>query len=217
LTHLTRKGTPWNYNTKCQEALETLKKAFTRAPVLTHWIPDQPVVVETDASDYALAAIISQITPENELHPIAFHSRTFNGAELNYDVHDKDLLAIFEAFKKWRHYLEGTVTPVDVVTDHKNWEYFVTTKILTRQQARWLEFLSQFNLVIRFRPGKQGTKPDTLTRRWDVYLKEGSSDAAILNPQNLHPIFTQEQLAASLRATYLAPIVLRGVVLMDVE
>ena len=73
--------------------------------------------------------------------------------ELNYDVHDKELLAIFEAFKIWRHYLEGSASPIDVVTDYKNLEYFSTTKVLTCRQARWSEYLSQFNLVIRFRPG----------------------------------------------------------------
>jgi len=73
--------------------------------------------------------------------------------ELNYNTHDKELLAIFKAFQKWRHYLEGSGTPVDVVTDHKNLEYFITTKLLTCQQAQWSEFLSQFNMVIRFHPG----------------------------------------------------------------
>ena len=69
--------------------------------------------------------------PDSELHPIAFHSQTFSGAELNYDVHDKELLAIYEAFQRWRHYLEGPASPVDVVTNHKNLEYFATTKLLT--------------------------------------------------------------------------------------
>jgi len=85
-----------------------------------------------------------------------------------------------------------------MVTDHWNLQYFSTTKILTRRQARWSEYLSAFNLVIRFQPGKLGTKPDALTRRWDVYLKEGSSDYATSNPQNYHPVFTSEQLALSL-------------------
>jgi len=216
LTRLTRKGIPWSWTDSCQQAFETLKKAFTTAPILTHWNPDAPIVVETDASDYALAAIISTYV-EGDVHPIAFHSRTFNAAELNYDVHDKELLAIFEAFQKWRHYLEGTPTPVDVVTDHKNLEYFATTKLLTRRQARWSEYLSQFNLVIRFRPGKQSTKPDALTRRWDIYLKEGGSDYAMVNPQNCRPVFTQEQLTASLRATFLAPVVLRSASILDLE
>ena len=93
-------------------------------------------------------------------------------AELNYDTHDKELLAIFEAFKIWWHYLEGPAYPIDVVTDHKNLEYFSTTKVLTRRQVQWSEYLSQFNLVIRFCPGRLSTKLDALTRRWDVYPKE---------------------------------------------
>ena len=101
--------------------------------------------------------------------------------------------------------------------DHKNLEYFSTTKVLTRRQARWSEYLSQFNLVIRFRPGKLGTKPDSLTRRWDVYPKGGNSDYATVNPSNLHPMFTQEQIAVSLRATQLLELVLRATVIMDQE
>jgi RNase H-like domain found in reverse transcriptase len=87
--------------------------------------------VETDASDYALGAILSLFDEEGVLHPVAFHSRTFTGAKLNYNVHDKELLAIFEAFQRWQHYLEGSGSPIDVVTDHKNLEYFATTKLLT--------------------------------------------------------------------------------------
>jgi len=217
LTRLTRKGLPWNFTEDCRESFNKLKQAFTSAPILTHWTPDCPLIVETDASDYALAAILSQYTSDGELHPVAFHSRTFTSPELNYDVHDKELLAIFEAFQRWRHYLEGSADPVNVITDHKNLEYFCTTKILTRRQARWSEHLSQFNLVIRFRPGCLGTKPDSLTRHWDVYLKEGASDYATVNPQNLRPIFSQHQLASSLRATNLAEPVLRATSLMDTE
>ena len=218
LTRLTRKGTPWLFDDKCRSAFESLKTSFTTAPILTHWIPEAQLIVETDASDYALAAILSLVSPEdNEVHPVAFHSRTFRGPELNYDVHDKELLAIFEAFQIWRHYLEGSVKPVDVVTDHKNLEYFATTKLLTRRQVRWSEYLSQFNMVIRFRPGRLGAKPDALTRRWDVYPKEGSSDYASVNPHNFRPVFTNEQLASSLRASALSFPVLRAALVMDSE
>ena len=203
LTRLTRKNVPWDFSDACRKAFNDLKTAFTRAPVLHHWVPDRQITVETDASDYAIAGILSITSDSGELHPIAFHSRTLTGAELNYDTHDKELLAIFEAFKVWRHYLEGSGTPVDVVTDHKNLEYFSTTKLLTRRQARWSEYLSQFNLVIRFRPGKLGAKPDALTRRWDVYPKEGDSDYSVVNPHNFQLVFMQEQLASSLCATIL--------------
>src|SRR3979490_3015926 len=107
LTRLTRKGAPWAWTKDCQKSFDFLKAALTSAPIPHHWEPDQTLVVETDASDYALAAIISTIYSEGELHPVAFHSRTFTGPELNYDVHDKEFLAFFEAFKCWQHCLEG--------------------------------------------------------------------------------------------------------------
>jgi len=180
-----------------------------------HWVLDAQLVMETDASDYALVAILSIMTKDNEIHPVAFHSRTFSTPELNYDVHDKELLAIFEAFKIWRHYLEGSASPIDVVTDHKNLEYFSTTKILMCRQARWSEYLSQFNLVIRFCPGRLGTKPDALTRRWDVYPKGGDNGYAIVNPHNFRPVFTHKQIAASLQATILTTPTLCAATILD--
>ena len=113
------------------------------------------------------------------------------------------------------HAISGS--PVDVVTDHKNLEYFATSKLLTRWQACWSEFLSQFNMVVPFRPGKLSVKPDALTRCWDIYPKEGDKDYARVNPHNFCPVFMQEQLAASLRATYLAAPVLRASILFDIE
>src|SRR5882724_700766 len=157
------------------------------------------------------------MTSNGELHPIAFHSRTFSAQELNYDVHDKELLVIFEAFKRWRHYLEGSGLPINVVTDHRNLQYFSTTKILTHRQAQWSEYLSEFNLIIHFCPGKLGTKPDALTRQWDIYLKEGNSDYASVNPQNFCLVFISEQLALSLRATTLSIPLLHGSLIMDAE
>jgi len=106
-----------------------------------------------NASNYALTAVLSIMTSNGELHPIVFHSQTFSALELNYDVHDKKLLTIFEAFKQWRHYLEGSGLPIDVVTDHWNLQYFSTTKILTCRQAQWSKYLFRFNLIIRFCPG----------------------------------------------------------------
>ena len=165
LTQLTRKDAPWNFSEECCRSFNALKHAFTIAPILTHFIPDTPITVETDASDYTVASILSITCADGELCPVAFYSRTLAAPELNYDTHDKELLAIFEAFWTWCHYLEGSATPVDVVMDHNNLEYFSTSKVLTCRQARWSEFLSSFNLVICFRPRKLGAKPDALTRR----------------------------------------------------
>jgi hypothetical protein len=133
-----------------------LKDVFVLAPVL--------FIVEMDTSDYALVAILSIVDSDGEIHPMAFLSCTFSSAELNYDIYDKELLAIFEAFKSWRHYLEGVGTPIDIMTDYKNLEYFSMTKLLTQQQAHWSEYLSTFNMVICFQPGHLSGKPDTMTR-----------------------------------------------------
>ena len=89
-------------------------------------------MVETDASDYALAAVLSIRTLNGDYHPVTFHSQTFKDTEMNYNVHDKELMAIYDAFKRWRHYLEGAGTPINVVTDHRNLQYFSTTKVLTQ-------------------------------------------------------------------------------------
>jgi len=91
---LTRK-----FNSFCHNAFNSLKKALISTSILIHWIPDVQLIVETNASDYALTAILFIVNEENKVHPVAFHSYTFTMAELNYNTHDKKLLAIFEAFK----------------------------------------------------------------------------------------------------------------------
>src|SRR6202045_5282550 len=125
-----QKSITWNFSAKCLKAFETLKEAFTTAPALATFVLDAPIIVETDALDYAIAAILLIKFPAGEIHPVTFHSKTLHAVELNYDTHNKELLAIFEAFTVWRHYLEGSVILVQVLTDHKNLEYFGTTRTL---------------------------------------------------------------------------------------
>ena len=86
--------------------------------------------MKTDASDYALGACLNQKDDQDRLHPVAFLSRKFTPAELNYQIHDKELMAIVAACEEWRHYLEGARFPITVYTDHKNLVYFITTKAL---------------------------------------------------------------------------------------
>ena len=201
LTRLLQKDAPWSFDTQCKSVFNTLKLAFTTTPVLSHWIPDVPQLIETDASDYAIAAIHSIRTADGELHPVAFHSRTLGPTEQNYDTHDKELLAIHEAFKIWRHHLEGSAFPIDVFTDHKNLEYFTSSKTLMRRQARWSEYLNAFNLSLHFWPGKLGAKPDALTRRWDIYAKEGGVTYTQANPENIRPLFTPDHIHNAVTST----------------
>jgi hypothetical protein len=163
------------WNAEADQAFETLKKAFTTVPILTHPDFQKPFFLEMDASDFALGAVLSQ--PDKDgLHPVMFHSRKYNAAEINYEIHDKELLAIVDSFQEWRHFLEGAQHPVTVHTDHKNLEYFMSAKVLNRQQARWSISLSRFNFVITYRPGSKQIQSDALSRQ--VYLAPREGDAA---------------------------------------
>ena len=166
------------------------------------------MIVKTDASAYALAATLSTRINGN-VYPIASHSRMFSATESNYDVHDKELLAIFEAFRKWWHYLKDTLTPVDVFTDHKNLVYFCESKALSHRQARWSKFLSQFNLTIKFCLGRLGAKPNTLTHRWNVYNKERKSSSRSL--------FLQSQLNINSSSNITTALMLQAASTLDVR
>jgi hypothetical protein len=177
MTELTKDKVPFVWSNECEESFKLLKQKFMEAPILVHFFPERPTIVETDASDFALGAILSQEVPATEggsLHPVAFHSRKFKPAEINYDIHDKEMLAIVVAFKEWEHMLKSTASEITVFTDHKNLEYFATTKVLTRRQARWAEHLAEYNFKVVYRPGNKNAKADMLSRRWDYAPLEGS-------------------------------------------
>ena len=153
----------FDWTTTCQGAFEDLKRAFTTAPVLAHYDSKLETWVETDASDFVVAGVLSQMHGE-VLKPVAYFSKKMTPAECNYMIYDKELLAIVKSFETWRPELASVNEPVRVLTDHRNLEHFMTTKQLNRRQARWAKFLSEFSFRITYRPGKEGEKPDTLTR-----------------------------------------------------
>ena len=93
-------------------------------------------MIETDASDLAKGGILSQFEPDGRWHPLAYYSKKFIPAELNYDIHDKEMVVIVNCFEEWRHFLMGAPEQIMVYTDHKNLEYFNSTKLLNQRQAR---------------------------------------------------------------------------------
>ena len=136
LTKMTKKEQPFYWECEQREAFEKLKKKFTLAPILASFVPEKKIILKTDTSNQALGSCLSQPDDEKQLHPVAYRSRKFSGPELNYDVHDKELLAIVDAFEEWRTYLEESRHPIVVYSDHKNLSYFTTTKKLNRRQVR---------------------------------------------------------------------------------
>lgn len=171
LTELSQKGIAFKFTPECERAFNQLKDCLLSDTVLRYYDQDLTSKLETDASDGVVAGVLSQLHPDG-WHPVAFFSKTMSKAELNYEVHDKEMLAIIKSMKNWRPELLGQ-DKFQVITDHKALEYFMTTKELTGRQARWAEALAQYDFMIHYRPGKENAAADALSRReQDVILQD---------------------------------------------
>ena len=135
LTSLLKKGNRFFWSSPAEHAFNALKKAFTTAPVLSHFDPSRSMILEADASNFALGGVASQVGEDGLLHPVAFHSRKFNPAEVNYEIYDKEMFAIVECMDKWRYYFESLGHKTTIYSDHKNLLWFMETKIYNRYQA----------------------------------------------------------------------------------
>ena len=151
-----------------------MKKYFTSAPILAHFHNECSKMLETDASDLAKGAVLSQLEPDKKWYPLAFYSKKFTLAEINYDIHDKEMSAIVDSFKQWEHWLIDSLHPTLIYTDHRNLEYFTMMKVLNRWQAQWADYLSLFNFKIIYHPGRENRKADALSYRADLGLGGGS-------------------------------------------
>jgi hypothetical protein len=173
LTQLTQTDQVFIWSKNANSAFEGLKQAFTSKPILRHIDPAKRFVLEVDASDFALGSVLSQTKDDGRLHPVAFHSRKFEPAEINYENHDKELLAILDSFQQWRQFLEGSAEQIIVYNDHKNLTYLQSARVLNCRQARWAQYLSHFDFVITYRPDMQQGKADTLSRSSYMELRPG--------------------------------------------
>ena len=197
LFEITKKGKEFQWGPEQQKAFEKAKEKITSAPILVQFDPEKETTIETDASDYAIGMRMTQPGLEGKPQAVAFHSRKLVPAEVNYDIHDKELLAIVVAFKTWRVYLEGARHTVLVKTDHKNLTFFTTTKELTRRQARWAEVLSQYDFKIIHCKGNENGQADALSRRPDYEIKERTPNPAILKANEDGSIGYNQQILAA--------------------
>jgi len=165
-------------------------------PILQNFDPEQPVTTEIDVSDHAIGAICSQPDAKGMLHPVASYSRKLKDLECNYDIHDKKLLAIVDALRKWNTYCKTTGTKITILTDHKNLEYWKTKKDLNLRQAWWGEQLANYDFMIKYRPGKLAGKPDILSRESGDSLWEGD----MKHRQNYRQILLPEEAFKALQA-----------------
>ncbi|MBW0534511.1 hypothetical protein O181_074226 [Austropuccinia psidii MF-1] len=156
---------------------QILNEAFTTSPMLSNFNPSLPTIVETDASYYALGAILSQVHDSGK-HPSAFDSCKLFPAELNYEIHDKEFLGIVWALKSWRAFLLSLSNAFGVLTDHSSLHYFMSSKVLKCCQAHWAEFPSEFHLTITYFPGRLATLPDAFSCQENIYPERGCTSSA---------------------------------------
>ncbi len=170
-------------------AFQKLKERFTTAPILHHPDPEREFIVEVDASSTGIGAILSQRHGNPpKLYPCAFHSRKLTPTEQNYDLGNRELLAMKAAFEEWRHWLEGAKHPFTVLTDHRNLEYLRSAKRLNHRQARWALFFTRFDFSVTYRPGTQNTKADALSRLHESSIVPHTHESIISPTIFLAPI-----------------------------
>src|ERR1700744_4766653 len=194
LNDLLKKDTPWHWGPEQQKAFEELKTRICEEPVLLQ--PDQkaPFEVEVDASDYAMGAVLMQRDIKGILHPVVFFSKTMNQAQRYYDVYNKELLALVEMFRHWRHYLRQPAFKVKVHTDHANLLYWKNPGDHNRRVARWHAELMDYDFELVHIAGKKNGRADTLSRRPDYEQGDNNNKSLIVLPPQL---FSHARIAGS--------------------
>jgi hypothetical protein len=182
LTSLTG-NVDWSWEGLQQDAFEVIKQRISSAPVLAIPTDDDPYRVEADSSGKAIGAVLSQ-QQDGVWKPVAFLSKALNETERNYEIYDRELLAIMTALAEWRHHLMGAPVDFEVWTDHQNLGYFRKPQKLNRRQARWVTELSNYHFSLHHKPGKTNQRADLLSRRADHQDGENDNEnVVVLKPE----------------------------------
>jgi len=146
---------------------------------------DKEFRVESNASNFATGGVLSIKCKDNKWRPVAYISKSLNETEQNYEIHDKEMLAIICCLETWRHFLEGTRSKFEVWTDHKNLEYFMSNQKLNRRQARWALYLSRFDFVLKHILGSKMGKADGLSRRldWEIGVEKDNKEQMLVKKE----------------------------------
>ena len=114
-----------------------LKNVFQSASILIHFDSKLFIRLKTNAFDFEVADIISQLQSNNQWHFVAFYSRKMISAKRNYETHDQELLTIIMCFKHWKHYLKSNLHFIEILIDYNNLKRFINVQILSDRQTRW--------------------------------------------------------------------------------
>jgi len=182
---LMRKNVKWQWEEEQQKVFDELKRVFMTKPVLAAPDLDKEFRVEADASNYTTGGVLSMKGSDELWRPVAFISKSLSDTERNYEIHDKEMLAVVRCLEAWRYFLEGVMMKFEIWTDHKNLEYFMKAQKLNRRQARWALYLSRFNFTLKHIPGSRMGKADSLSRRpdWEVGVEKDNKDETLVKPE----------------------------------
>ncbi|ESK88108.1 pro-pol protein [Moniliophthora roreri MCA 2997] len=182
LHDLTKKNAKFKWTKLCNVAFEVLKNKFLQRPILQMLDDERPFIIKADTSKWATGAVLKQKGPDGDLHPCRYISHAFTPAERNYEIYNRELLAIVNVLKAWEHYLLGGAHLVTVLSDHKNLTYFRTAQKLNQRQAQWSLYLTQFDLQLLHVPGTKMVQSDALSRRPDLIDEDddGNDDIVML-------------------------------------
>jgi len=167
LHDLVKKDKKWEWAEKEERAFGELKRRFTEELVLVVPDLDKKMQMEVDVSDYATGGVLLMECEDKLWRLVVFLSKSLNETERNYEIHDKEMLAIIRGLEVWRHLLEGVQFKFKIWMDHKNLEYFMKAQKLNRRQARWVLYLSRFDFILKYVAGAKMGKVDGLSRRMD--------------------------------------------------
>ncbi len=164
LTELTKKTVPFRWDAECQKAFNMLKEKFLEELVLVMPDPVKPFTLETNASKWAVGAVLKQRGSDGELHPCGYISHRLSDMEQRYQVYDRELLAIKRAFKTWKHLLKGSPHTIMIHCDHKNLSYYKHPQKMTTRHSCWWQEISEFNVKLEHVPGSKLIQADALSQ-----------------------------------------------------
>ena len=172
LIKLIKKTQSFEWNKKQKQTFQIFKETFINSTVLKHAESNLSYVIKMNASNCEIKEMLLQIDKNNKKRLIVYHSKKMIEAEQNYDIHDKELLAIVDALKKWKVQLKETKHQVQMMSNHKNLTYFQITKVLNRRQARWAKKLATYNFRITHCKEINNVRIDALSKRFDYMINK---------------------------------------------
>src|SRR5712672_3716053 len=208
LTDLLGKGREFAWDQVCEDAVKKLIGLVTSEPVIIPPDPDRQFILYVDASQFATGAVLYQPDLERTDHrgnpllrPLGFHSQTFNKAEQNYPIYDRELLAIICGLRNWRHLLRNTAHPILVITNHANLQYYHKLQKIGPWVNGYLGDLANYNIQLVYKPGNTN-KADELSRRPDM-APDDKNESIIVLPDHLFA--PQNSLSTAYVATCTKP------------